>query len=173
MDQVLWQSYWWLAALLAARSSSVSERRATSCLHRAIPSTRDSSSRNVSTPAHVTRVLPSSHDFFLLTIVPISPHRHAQCDTQLLPNAKSSTCGIAHRSFSAGAVSPLCDILPQRFSALSVARVNVQDLTYKAIQYCTCDYFTQSINEPYTTCQRLRLMFILLYCSELINTFIH
>ena len=37
----------------------------------------------------------------------------------------------------------------------------------------TSDFFMQSINEPYTTCQRLRLMFILLYYNELINTFIH
>ena len=97
--------------------------------------TRGPSSHGVSTLVHVVRLLLPSHNFLLSTIFPILPHHCAPCDTQLLLNAKSSTYGIAHRSSSAGVVSPSCDTLHPRLSALNVVRVDVQD-SIPRLSYC-------------------------------------
>ena len=93
-----------LFLLLVARSTISTPRTS--------PFTRSSLNCAILIHAHVAWFLPSSHNFHLLTISPSLSHRCAPWDSGPLLNAKPSARSIAHRSSSADAISPLCDILP-------------------------------------------------------------
>ena len=109
--------------------------RSTSSAHRTSPSTRSTFTRAILTHAQVARFLPASHNFHLFTIFPTLSHLCAPRNTQPLYNAKPSARSIAHRSSSAGAISPLCDILPLRLCALSMDRADVWNPTSQNL-YC-------------------------------------
>ena len=83
-------------------------------------------------PAQVARFPLASHNFHLLIIFPTLPHLCAPRNTHPLLNAKPSARSIAHRSSSADAIPPLCDILPLRLCALSVGCAGVRTLPLRS-----------------------------------------
>ena len=103
--------------------------------HRTSSSTRSTFSRAILIHTQVARFLPTSHNFHLLTISLTLSHRCAPRHSQPLLNAKPSARGIAHRSSSTGAISPVCDILPPRLCTLSVDCVDVRNSTFQKL-YC-------------------------------------
>ena len=104
-------------------------------VHHTSPSTRSPFGRAILIHTQVARFLPTSHNFHLLTISPNLSHLCAPRDTQPFLNAKPSARSIVHRSSSADAIPPLCDILPLRICALSVDCTDVRKSTSQKL-YC-------------------------------------
>ena len=124
-------------------------------------------------PTLVARFPLTSHNFHLLTIVPILPHLCAPRNTHPFLNAKPSARSIAHSRFSANAIPPLCDILPLRLCALNVDCADVQNPTPQ--KYIVSNWSLDSdVKGTFNqSTKMLQLIFIFLYYYELINTYIH